>query len=600
MNEVVVRRYQLRKPTGWTAECEDQLRKQNQFWNRLVEIDHQFRSRYRALLSANPEVTTAEAALKLLTDKRSALIAERKQRRRAGRARVETSDINTRLLNLKPEIATAWAAVKAAKTAGKQGLQEARKALSDEHFEAAKKARQDANADGLWWGNANAVFKSYQAGRGRAMREGTQLKFHSYQGEGRITNQIQNGGMTVDDLFKGRHPQVQVLTARNGNTLSATVYARGRAERKNVTWPMRISRPIPDDAKIKEVVVKRKKIASHYRHSVVFTATREEVEPLPAPDGPVIAIDLGWRRLTEGLRVGTVLAECDSQPNYVICPEKSLMEIERCETLRSRRDELRNAILLWLTDLDWEDAPDPLRDLGKRLRVSPASAASHIARLAILWRDYDWAPEERTRCEEWRRTDKRMWEEEANLRDKALYRRTDTYRKAAKAIAAEAGVIILKDFDIAEAARRATKAGDETDQVKAMRRYRTLAAPGDLRRWIIIQAEKRGVPIHYHKGASNAPHHVCGTTQSVRVPTLRRYCPRCATYYDADENTCRNMVRQFIASNGEAKLARTIETRLAASLAADNASAPPVGAEPDASAILDSGTSGTSPAKPIG
>ena len=561
MKQVVVRRYQLRKPTGWTADCEDQLRKQNQFWNRLVEIDHQFRSRYRGLLSENPEVAAAEATLKLLRDQRTGLIAERRQRRRAARANIDSSEINARLADLKPEIAMASAAVKIAKTAAKEGLHEALMALSDEHYEAAKKARQDANADGLWWGNANAVFRSYQSARGRAMRDGTELKFHAYRGEGRITNQIQNGGMTVQDLFEGRHPQVQVTPARNGSDLSATVYARGRAERKNVTWPMRMSRPIPDDAQIKEVVVTRKKIASHYRHAVIFTATREGVEPLPPSNGPSIAIDLGWRRLTEGLRVGTVLAEGDNQPNYVICPEKTLTDIERCESLRKRRDELRNAVLLWLTDVDWDNAPDPLRDLGKSLRLSPASAAGRIARLAILWRDYDWQSEERARCEEWRRADKRMWEEEANLRDKALYRRTDTYRKAAKAIAERAGVIILKEFNIAETARKETKSGDETDQVKAMRRYRTLAAPGDLRRWIVVQAEKRGVPIHYHEGPSNIPHHVCGTAHTLHGPASRHYCPRCSTYYDVDENACRNMLRQFIASNGEAKVAGSGEPR---------------------------------------
>lgn len=182
MKQVVVRRYQLRKPIDWTAECEDQLRKQNQFWNRLVEIDHQAHAQYRALLSKNSEVAAAEAALKLLTDERSSLITERKQRRKAARANIDANDINTRLANLKPEIAKASAALKVAKTAAKEDLQEARKALSDEHFEAAKKARQDANADGLWWGNANAVFKSYQTARGRAMREGTVLKFHSYRG----------------------------------------------------------------------------------------------------------------------------------------------------------------------------------------------------------------------------------------------------------------------------------------------------------------------------------------------------------------------------------------------------------------------------------
>ena len=218
----------------------------------------------------------------------------------------------------------------------------------------------------------------------------------------------------------------------------------------------------------------------------------------------------------------------------------------------------------------------------------PLSAAGRIARLAILWRDYDWGPEERARCEEWRRTDKRMWEEEANLRDKALYRRTDAYRKAAKAIADRAGVIILKDFDISEAARKESKAGDETNQVRAMRRYRTLAAPGDLRRWIIIQAGKRGVPIRHHEGASNTPHHVCGTAHAVRQPASRRYCPRCATYYDVDENACRNLLHRFTASNRDAALAPSAKTRRAVSLVADNASALSVGEEPSAPVTPDS------------
>jgi transposase len=269
----------------------------------------------------------------------------------------------------------------------------------------------------------------------------------------------------------------------------------------------------------------------------------------------------------------------------VICPERTLTDIERCEELRKRRDELRNAVLLRLTDLDWDDAPDPLRDLGKSLRLSPASAPSLIARLAILWRGYNWRPEARARCEEWRRTDKRMWEEEANLRDKALYRRTDTYRKAAKAIAERAGAIILKNFDLAEIARKETEAGDETDQFKARRRYRTLAAPGDLRRWITIQAEKRRVPIHYQEAAGNTSHHICGTAHAAREPTSRLYCPRSATYYDIDENACRNMLRRFIPSNGEAKLAQSAKTGRTASLAAHNAGAPPIGDEPSAPVI---------------
>lgn len=564
MRQIVVRRYQLRKPVDWNRECDDQLYQQNRLWNALVAIDRQFRERYRQLLSENRAVAAAEAAMTLLLAEQRNLITERKRRRAAARSKsIDTSDIETRLTELRPLISAQAATAKAAKLAAKETITEQRKELSNEHFEAVKKTCQNAVADGLWWSNCNAVHKSYQTARVRAMKNGTDLNFHGYRGEGRLTNQIQ-GGMSPQVLFSERHSQVKVspvdpaaFTSRfrgtreqyQNTTLEITALARGRDYRKNVRFPMQLSRPIPDDVNIKDVVVTRRKVGSHWRHAAVFLTTREVAE-LPPPDGPVVAIDLGWRRMTEGLRVATILGD-GGEPSYVICPQRTLDDIERCEAYRRRRDELRNAILAYLTTIDWNEAPPELAELGKALRTTPASAFGRIARLALAWRDHrDWG--DFARIEEWRRVDKRLWDTEANLRDKALYRRLDGYRKAAKAICEHAGVIILEKFNIADVAIKETKDGEETDQVRAMRRYRTIAAPSEFRKWILIQAEKRGIPIPRHQGVSNNPHHRCGVTHRMVDPTaLRQYCPGCGEYYDIDVNACRNMLAAYHASGAE-------------------------------------------------
>ena len=42
-------------------------------------------------------------------------------------------------------------------------------------------------------GHYNAVLASDETARVRAMKEGADLKFHSFDGQGRFTNQIQGG-----------------------------------------------------------------------------------------------------------------------------------------------------------------------------------------------------------------------------------------------------------------------------------------------------------------------------------------------------------------------------------------------------------------------
>lgn len=580
-NEVVVRRYLLRPPLDWNIEDDAQLRQANALWNALVEIEHGHRERTRAILADDPAVTPLETAMTELRSRKGTLIAEKKQRNRRERRRIDSSDLDAEIARLNAGIKDTVVRLKAARAEARTHLKGALDAAQEERAAAAKTARQAANAEGLWWGNANAVVNSYESARTRAQKDGASLKFHRYTGAGRIVNQIQ-GGIPASRLFDRKHPHSQVQVApvdpiaweaatprrereRLAITLlSATVFARGRERRRNAQWPMWMDRPIPEDVTVKEVVVTRRKIASHERWAAVFTATRPRIERA-APDGPAVAIDLGWRRVPEGIRVATVLADGAAAPRHILCPERVLAGLDRVDELRRERDEARTAILDRLVALPWREAPPELAELGGRLRAKPASAPDRIALLAIRWRDPDfadarpwrardnWRPEDFAAIEEWRRWDKRTWETEAHLRDKILAHRLDLYRKAAAEVADRAGALILEEFDIAEAARLEDINAKPTEQAPPMRRYRTVAAPSELRRWLVIQAEKRGVPIVYHHDESNQPHAACGTRHEWHDRTaLRQHCPRCAVYYDVDENAARNLLAAFRARGPEA------------------------------------------------
>lgn len=619
--QVIVHRYQIRRGTPTSPAVLKQLRLQNEMWNALVAMDRDNRARARALTDDDPDVIAADDALTALTAERDRLITERKRLRQQARKKIATPVIDFELFAIKSQIKEARQKVNDARKAARENrrgsiqvkalIQElktrkaARQALLkrrntdnppskdelaasrqrvkeiadqlDDEYEqepntlpavenARKKAvvaiRQRFSELGLHWGNYNAVIDSYETARSQAIKKGIDLKFHAFTGEGRLTSQIQ-GGMTQADLLscaKGQvsaQPEPNDITSRKRAPMMHDLVMRVDSEAGG-SWAMLMSRPFPDDAKIKQVQLVRRRVASHYRESVVMTATGN-VE-IPKAVGDVVAVDLGWRRLTNGIRVATFVYE-DGQVDHIICPERVISMLQHCDDIRSRRDEMRLAILARIARIQndtgfygFRNGPTELAALASGIRQTPPAAFGRIARLAWAWKEYpDWRSGDFDAINEWRRKDKRLWEEEANLRDHALAVRLDHYRKEATRVLNNVGTLVLEKFDIAKIALKETPSGDETEQVQAMRHYRMIAAPGLLRQWLIIQANKRGIEIPPgHEGESNNPHADCGTRHAVPdEKALRRYCPRCGSYYDVDENACRVMLKAYLEHDPE-------------------------------------------------
>ena len=572
---VLVRQYGLLTPLDWDQECQEHLWLQNKLWNTLVEIDQTARGRYFALMSAEPDVEGIEVRLKTLKEEKDHLISEKKALRKEARkkAGVDTSAQDRRIAEISPEIRTLSKEAKEKRAEARMRLKPELDRIEHARRSDVKAAR---NASGLWWGNYNAVCASYETARVRAMKSGAELKFHSFDGTGRFTCQIQ-GGMSVAEFFSGKtqalvsadpvspdafwHPSRGARRRAARTVLRITVYTgkdeSGKPFRRMLSFPMVVHREIPENATIKQVVVSRKRVGTEFRWSVTLTCT------LPGSDLPggglapseACGIDLGWRLVPEGLRVATVASPFGIR--HIVLPEKALKRMDHAEDLKSRIDGELNRILLWFR-AQWPalapSFPDDLRDLFLRHVRAPKVSGRKLAGSILSWRDRhpDFRPDLLPALEAWRKNNKRLTQEMDNLRDKIQAWRTDFYRNEAKRIAGEFAVIGLEDFDLREAATLETPEGEKTDQPAPARANRVRASVSDLRKWLRLQAAKTGATVvevpakDTTRGCWKCGHVNTSSEPAVLVWT----CNACGERWDQDENAARNILA-LASANGK-------------------------------------------------
>jgi hypothetical protein len=560
---ITIRQYRLLPPLDWSEDCEAEIRRMTALWNKLVEIDRAHTERYRATTADDPAVAELQTQCKMLSAEIDALIGAKKAARAEARARIETPELGNKIKVLKAERKSVAAALKDATKEARARAKPVLDALEAERKATVKLARQPAQS-GLYWGNYNAVCASYDTARAKIIKGGGELHFRHHDGSGRLVNQIQ-GGASVEELFASAKSQASIAKlklqpriARNskpigpGNarhTLTMTVYRTSRTGEGNrtVTWPMVMHRPLPDGAVIQEVQVHRRRIEARWVWSATFLC-RIPIAEVAAPTGRVTAVDLGWRKTNEGLRVATVMREGSDECEYTVLPNDVLEALERPARIRGHRDTALNAFdaRAFLGEIDWADAPAELQAIADRLRNAPKIGAARLASLAIAWRQHlDYRPDDFGRLETWRKRDKHLWTYECNLRDQAQKRRLDFYRHAAARIVAGASAIVLKAFDLAQAAR--TK-GRDNPLYAAARHQRQVAAVHTLRTWIETYTTRRGIPVHRHGGVSTRQCSECGERLDPPKPEELIYtCTHCGHASDQDVQACRNMIAAYRA-----------------------------------------------------
>lgn len=557
--EVIVRRYGLLDPLDWMEDCETELERMHALTARLVEIERGYRASFDRLLERDPHLRDTKRTLEehvqalaeagavsadAINAKAPLLTSSR------GRPR---GNPGSQLTVLKKDVAQAY-------TTARKRFKDDLNNLELERREQVKAARQQS---GLWWGNYNAVIKAFEQGRRVSVRTRGVMRVKPFDGTGRFTNQIQDG-LSVETLLAGENIQVKVAPLpadawshpsrgerrrRQRTQLTATLFVRD-GQRRTVTWPMIMHRPLPEDARIKEVIVSRARLDDRWIWSVVFVCTRTRlIEPRPASSDAVVAIDPGWRRTKTGMRVATIV-RTSGETEYFELPNRLVQAFRFAAELRDRH----NALLACLRNLVSELArvqlareagageadidpanlrlPSDFRHFAKQLGSDTSLDPSLVAQIDRMSADY-----------------KKIYLWERNHTRKILGHRDKLYQEFAARVLPGASAILLHTLDISDMSDSDRDGAARGFVPNASKWYRATASTSSLGHWIENKAKRLGTPLKRVETISKQACPSCGAFERKnRADTLVYTCALCDNTWDRDWGTCRMMLEEHRAT----------------------------------------------------
>ena len=549
-------RYGLLPPLNWEEDCEEELRKQTALWNSLVDIERAHRERMRAVTRVQDSIRSTDANHAKLLTKPHAVEKRKVYRGAAGSAasavapNAETAKAqacrreHAGQLKLNPDAANA---------AVRRRLYE----LEQQRIAAVKLARQSS---GLFWSNCNAVIGAYETTRRRAFDTGADLHHH-HDASSRLTNQIQ-GGMTVDELISGQNSQVRIgpkpdhLQDRGGRmwrkgrrvlSLVATVYARA-SERRTVTWPIIMDRPLPSDACIQTVSVHRRRLADRWIWSASF-AMRVPMKQTQMT-GTRVAVNLAWHQTPIGFRAATILVEGSDRPAHVFVPSHLIEAIDRCRQYRRRSRKEISTLRRELCDIEARgDAPPALHHqisgiLLTRQNLSPW----HLMLLGEAWTKIapGWNSNFLSQLTRWVNDNRRAWRIDAHRRYWIREAQRKHYEAEVVRLIGNAREIVLNAHDPPRSIRDGKKM-----LLPSARYQRVVAAPNMFRTVLANRARRTGARLVSYNGA----HDECVLCGEKLVVTdqngLRWLCHRCRATFDRDEHFCRLMLKRLVRSGSD-------------------------------------------------
>lgn len=568
---VIVRQYGCLEPLNWDQSISEHLYLQNKFWNTLVEIEKNLRTKYREVFDSDAEITPLLEQSENIKSEIERLDNERKKIRVKIKKKTgpETEYFDNAISNLKEQRKNIAATLKEKRKSLKEVYAPQLQKIEDERKALIKEARQNS---GLWWGNYNAVADSFNTARVRAMKTNAELKFHRFDGSGRFTMQIQ-GGVDAPDLFNSKrsdvfiqlmakeefaasinrgHKQGAIITnnkQRQQGILYFTIYTSKDENRQLIRHYLKIPvifhRPIPEQAKIKLITLKRKRIATNYEWSVTFTATTTDPSnEKQYNSGLTCAINFGWKNTKEGMRVATIQGN-DNNIYHINLPERTIERLNHTKELQSRIDIMTNENFEWFFTVSKDlDMPDTLKEAFNKLKRAKKPHPDLFARFVIEWRKQfrDINPELLKHAETRRKNCKRVELEMKNLKDKTLKDRLNFYKIEAKKIAERYSIIILEKMKISELAKLEKEDGSPTELSDKARSQRQSAAVSTLREWIILMAEKHSSKVEILTTKSTTICHKCGSAVERQASVICK-CDKCGASWDQDENAVAVLLR---------------------------------------------------------
>lgn len=546
-------------PTQNAAVVAQQMLLAHRYHNALIELEHRRREEYEALMCQHLEYQiltdlASEIALEI-EGVRTKIKAARQRTRRL----VDTAALNAEVRALRELLATTRCEARWAKIEAKVRMAAPLAALNAADLVRRKAARA---ACGVFWGSYLIVEDAVEQA-GKKSREAP--RFKAWDGHGHLAVQIQHG-MSAAEVFSCEDTRFQV-EPKDWNSLRAsgrrtTCRIRiGSNADKSPVWaevPIFYHRPLPADAVIKRVHLLREPLAGRERWKVQLSVETAETLRV-GPGHGAIGVDIGWRVVPEGLRVG-YWCNSDGQHEQLVLDHPLLAALTKADSLRAIRDRNLNALRLELSVWLEQEAPAlPPWFCTEAATIKLWRSARRFVRLVKLWNDCRFEGDGGgfTILAAWALQDRHLWTWEVHQRDKAWRRRREQYRGWAARLATQYSELVLEGegetaraMDLRPLVRQAPPEG-ERDVQETARHNRVLAATSILRLCMIHAFQARGRMVRFRdKNRTTQECHLCGATFPRNEALLQPCC--CGATWDQDENAARILVRAASAGSTSA------------------------------------------------
>jgi hypothetical protein len=215
------------------------------------------------LLDADTEVAGVQMRLDAIEVERVSLTTRKNAMRAKARSKqVDTAGIDQEIKKLLEERKILREQAKGLYERVKIEVKPLAAELDKQRYEKTKLLSKESS---LWWCNSETVMAAYEVGRVKAMKEQTELRFHGFDGTGKYAVR-RTGGFSLDDVMTGKlsFVRIQALPMANFDDLSErsqrsrarhhltmtvlpAITEDGAKIRHEVTWPIILHRPLPDD-----------------------------------------------------------------------------------------------------------------------------------------------------------------------------------------------------------------------------------------------------------------------------------------------------------------------------------------------------------------
>jgi hypothetical protein len=331
------------------------------------------------------------------------------------------------------------------------------------------------------------------------------IRARPWDGSGRIGAAIQS----VDQFpaAEWAHKRVSLSAPdAKGHALLSIVIGELKTAR-TITWPVKIHRPLPPDAVVKQVAVQRTRNGHRFRWDATITIAYEDTRDDSSATG-VVGVDIGWCYASLfGTRAAT-----DSAGGEALSDTRE--SFEYADAVRGTRDRYFDAVKKYVKGAGLEGAEHA--HLWKN-KARMHNLAKRTADLGPAW---------------WAYRDRHLEDIECGVRSRAVRRRTDTYRRYADSLAKRFRVVALEDMPMLDWVGEG--------KTHAKERKRSMAALSELQN-AIVQRFGPGrvdwVPCAYTSRTCSA----CGVDSGLLKPQEFWTCTACGAVHQRDYNAAVNI-----------------------------------------------------------